>query len=314
MTMEHDVLIKLMHEISDPCKGTIYHYTSAEGFAGIIGNHEIWMSNTAFMNDTTELGMLEQLHTQSILKEEDFTNENMRRLWCSRRRYSSHGNNYYMASFSMEGDLLEQWRAYGSYCIGFDAEKFPKRKGISLYSCIYTAKAIKKWILKKEKMKGQDNLTDEGKAWLAFNTLYIATMKYKNEHFKNEKEVRLITTSSHAWFYNNSPEMYENDLPIHVRRHPSYGFPVPYVKFFIEQDSSKNEGAKVKEDEMAMKKRKLRDEGSTPRKLLPITEVIIGPVAYQKEAMAACEILLAERGYKNVSVRESNIPYRGLRI
>lgn len=301
-----------MHEISEPRKGTVYHYTSADGIAGIIGNHEIWMSNTAFTNDTTELRMLQ--NTPSILEEKDFTNKNMSRAWSNMSTPPYfYTNYYYMASFSRARDMLEQWRAYGAFCIGFDAKKLPLRKGISFYHCLYTAEDIKRWIVKNEWIKGQDELKEDEKNFLAFNVLYIASMKYKNGHFKNEKEVRLITTSSHKWFYENSPEMYENDLPIHVRRHPTHGFPVPYVKLFIEQDS-KNEKSKVKEKEMEMKARKMRDEGTKQRRPLPITEVIIGPVAYQEEAKAACEILLAERGYKGVKVNVSNIPYRGLLI
>jgi hypothetical protein len=121
----------------------------------------------------------------------------------------------------------------------------------------------------------------------------------------------LITISHHNWFYDNSSEMYEDDLPIHFRRHPVYRFPVPYIKFFIEQDSKSNV-KRVKEKEREMKARKLKEEGTKERKLLPITEVIIGPMAYQKEAKAACEILLAERGYKSVRVSVSSIPYRGI--
>ena len=136
-------------------------------------------------------------------------------------------------------------------------------------------------------------------------------MKYKNPYFKNEKEVRLITISNHNWLYDNSPGMYEHDLPIHVRGHSLYGFPAPYVKFFIEQDST-GDVRKLKEKEIEMKARKLKEERTKLRKLLPIAEVIIGPMAYQKEAKAACEILLTERGYKNVKVNVSSIPYRGL--
>jgi hypothetical protein len=300
-----------MHHISEPCRGTIYHYTSADGIAGIIDNHEIWMSNTAFMNDKTELRMLQDNPT--ILKESDFTNEHIRNAWRNMSEQRYFDTNYYMASFSMAKDLLEQWRAYGCYCIGFDAKKLLIRKGISFYRCLYTAKDIKKWILKKEKIYSPDKLKDDEttKAWFAFNVLYIAAMKYKNEHFKNEKEVRLITTSSHNWYYNNSPEMYENDLPIHVRRHAKYESPVPYVKLFFEEEG-KAEGNKVKEKEMEMKARKLKNDPTKQRKLLPITEVVIGPIEYQKEAKTACEILLADRGYKGVKVSISNIPYRGL--
>jgi len=307
--VEYDLLIKVMHEISEPCKGTVYHYTSADGIAGIIDNHEIWMSNTAFMNDKTELRMLRDNPT--ILNENDFTNEHVRNAWRNMSEQRYFDTNYYMASFSMAKDLLEQWRAYGCFCIGFDAKKLLMKEGISFYRCLYTAKDIKKWILKKEKIKSQDKLKNDEKALLAFNVLYIAAMKYKNEHFKNEKEVRLITTSSHNWFYQNSPEMYENDLPIHVRRHAKYEYPVPYVKLFFEEEG-KDDRRKVKEKEMEMKARKLKDEPTKQRKPLPITEVVVGPVEYQKEAKAACEILLADRGYKSVKVSLSNIPYRGL--
>ena len=306
----YDLLSELLHAFSELYRGTIYHYTSTEGLAGIIGNHEIWMSNTAFMNDTTELRALQ--NNRSILKENDFTNEYVRRAWCDMPRQRSFENNYYMASFSRAKDLLEQWRAYGSFCIGFDAKRLRLKKGISLYKCLYRSNDIRNWILNKENREGWNRIKKQDqKRMLAFSLLYIASMKYKNENFKREKEVRLITISNHNWFYDNSPEMYEGDLPIHTRPHPSYGFPVPYVKFFIERDIQSNV-PNVKEKEMEMKARKLKEEGIKARQLLPITEVIIGPVAYQKEAKTACEILLAERGYKNVKVSVSSIPYRGL--
>jgi len=54
-----DLLSELMQAFSEQYSGTVYHYTSAEGVAGIISNHGIWMSNTAFMNDTTELRTLQ---------------------------------------------------------------------------------------------------------------------------------------------------------------------------------------------------------------------------------------------------------------
>jgi len=307
--VEYNPLTKIMQALSEPYRGTVYHYTSVDGVAGIIDNHEIWMSNTAFMNDTTELRMLQ--NNRSILKESDFTKEYMWRAWRDMSQQGAFDTNYYMASFSRAKDLLEQWRAYGSFCIGFDAEKLRQGKGISFYRCLYSAKDIKKWILNKVKIEGQDKLSKNLKEILAFSVMHIASMKYKDEHFKNEKEVRLITTSNHNWRYYNSPEMYENDLPIHVRRHPLHGFTVPYVKYFIEQDSN-TEVNRKKANEMEMKARKLREENSKQRKPLPITDVIVGPIAYQKEAKAACETLLAERGYKNVRVSVSSIPYRGL--
>lgn len=68
---------------------------------------------------------------------------------------------------------------------------------------------------------------------------------------------------------------------------------------------------RVRETETEMKERKLKEEAATQRELLPITEVIVGPMAHQEEARIACEILLRERGYKQVQATRSDIPYRG---
>jgi len=306
-----DLLSELQHAFSEKYTGTLYHYTSAYGVAGIISNHEIWMSNTAFLNDTTELRMLQ--NAQSILKDDDFTNEYVKREWRRIQGQRSLQTNYYMASFSRAENQLEQWRAYGGFCIGFDAKELQREKGISLFRCLYRTNDIRRWILKREEKQVLQDRSDVPlyNEILAFGLIHIASIKYKNANFKSEKEVRLITTSDHTWAFPDNPDIYEENLPIHFRRHPVYGFPVPYVKFFIEQDG-KSSAINPKEQEMEMKARKLREEGSKRRKLLPITEVMIGPMAHQKEAKTACEILLAERGYKNVEVNISSIPYRGL--
>jgi hypothetical protein len=312
--VKYEQLRRLIQAFSEPYRGNIYHYTSADGITGILDKHEIWMSNTAFMNDTTELNMLQ--NAEAIFKDSDFSIDVVRQEWhkqLERRRFNENRQtDYYMASFSKQKDSLEQWRAYGNFCIGFDARKLAARKRVFLYSCLYTENDIRRWVLKKEKIDEWKSLgNDEERRNGAYNLFYAASMKYKNKHFKNEREVRLVASSHHNWFYNNSPEMYEDDLPIHFRRHPVYGFPVPYVKFFIEHESHGNAERK-KETEKEMKERKLKEEGTTPRKLLPITEVIVGPMAHQTEARTACQVLLSERGYKSVRVTESSIPYRGI--
>jgi|SRR5271157_41150 len=306
---KYEHLKKLMQAISEPYQGTVYHYTSADGISGIIDKNEIWMSNTAFMNDTTELKALENA---TGIKDNDFTNVAVKEAW--RRmidRAGTHGRDYYMASFSRKRDLLEQWRAYGSFCIGFDARKLATKRRVFLYKCLYTEKDIRKWILAKEKIPGWASLPDaDQESAAAFHLLYVASMMYKNKHFRAEKEIRLVAISHHNWGVYG-PEGYEDDLPIHSRPHRLYGFPVPYLKFFIGPESN-NRAQGTKETERQMKERKLKEEATKQRELLPITEVIVGPMAYQGEAKTACEILLYERGYKQVTVRVSDIPYRGL--
>jgi hypothetical protein len=312
--VKYEQLKRLIQAFSEPYRATVYHYTSADGITGIIDKHEIWMSNTAFMNDTTELNMLQ--NAKAIFKDSDFVNDAVKHEWhemLKRQRFNENRQtDYYMASFSRKKDSLEQWRAYGNFCVGFDARKLAARKRVFLYSCLYTENDIRRWVLKKEKIDEWKGLGDnEEKRNGAYNLFYVASMKYKNRHFKGEREIRLIASSHHNWFYDNSPEMYEDDLPIHFRRHPVYGFPVPYVKLFIEHESNDNV-RRIKETEKNMKERKLKEEAIKPRQLLPITEVIVGPMAHQTEAKTACKILLSERGYKNVKVTESSIPYRGI--
>jgi hypothetical protein len=312
---KYEHLKRLYKAFSEPYRGTIYHYTSADAISGIIGNHEIWMSNTAFLNDPTELKVLGK--DTSLLNDNDFTNDAVRERW--RSMVDLNGFNgtrhpdQYMASFSRKRDSLEQWRAYGNFCIGFDASKLKLalRRNIFLYKCLYTRSDIRKWILKNERIPEWTSLSDEGqKTTAAWNLVYIASMKYKNSHFSSEKEIRLIAASHHNWYYQNSPEMYEDDLPIHFRPHRHYGFPLPYLKFFIERKSN-NPLQGTKETETQMKERKLNEKSVIQRELLPITEIIVGPMSPPKEAKTAFEILLSERGYKQVPVNESKIPYRG---
>ena len=308
---KYEHLKKLIQAFSEPYRGTVYHYTSAEGISGIIDKHEIWMSNTAFMNDTTELKELEKA---TGIKDSDFTNDAVKEECRGRgpQAGSYERNQYYMASFSRKKDSLEQWRAYGNFCIGFDATELAKKRRISLYECLYTEDAIRKWILAKEQIIKGTSLPDEDQRNnAAYNLLYVASMKYKNKHFRNEEEIRLVATSYHNWGYLTSPGMHEDDLPIHFRPHRLYGFPVPYLKFFIERESN-NRPQGTKETETQWKERKLKEEAAKQRELLPITEVIVGPMAYQREAKTACEILLSERGYKRVPVTVSGIPYRGI--
>jgi len=129
--VKYEQLRKLIQAFSEPYRGTVYHYTTANGVAGIVGSHEIWMSNTAFTNDITELKMLQ--NPQNVLKGSDFTNDFVRQEWDKQRFREDGKNNYYMASFSRRKDSLEQWRAYGNFCIGFDARRLIVKKRVYLY-------------------------------------------------------------------------------------------------------------------------------------------------------------------------------------
>lgn len=303
---------KLIGAFADPFEEgeIIYHYTSDEGLRGIVESNEIWLTNTEFVNDTTECKALQR--EKNLLSSKELTNDFVEKAGPFINTPDKH-NNIYLISFSKNRDSLEQWRAYGNYCIGFDAKKLIKRP-FNLCGCIYKRDDIRKWILEKEAVpewKG-DGLDKQAKMTAAFSLIDFAAKKYKNKSYEFEEEVRLITISNHKWQYPNSPEMYEQDPPIHFRDHPVYKTPIPYVKFFIDNKTYKrNQGKKGQETTMQMKRRKLEEEKSKKRELLPIKEVRIGPMLHQEKAKIACEILLCEKGYERVQVIPSEIPYRG---
>ena len=303
----------LIKAFADPCEGVVYHYTSAQGLRGIIENNEIWLTNTEFVNDTTECKALQ--NEKDLFSRNELENGYVKEHWCRFIKRPDASNDTYIASFSRGKESLDQWRAYGNFRIGFHVKKLAKRH-FFLYECLYHKQKIKDWILQKERVKEWEGncLDDQFKRVAAFNLMYTAQMKYKNESYANEQEVRLIVVSNHKWDDYDCPSMYEDDPPIHFRDHPVLKTPVPYAKFFIEKEKEQENNhveEPLRETERQMKERKLKEEKEVRRERLPIKEILIGPMLNQEEAKIACDILLCEKGYENVKVTASDIPYRG---
>ncbi|MFC1677859.1 hypothetical protein ACFL3G_12470 [Planctomycetota bacterium] len=322
---------KLVKTFADPCDGTIYHYTSAKGFQGIVESSEIWLTNTEFVNDTTECKAL-QKETNLFGEAKLSFNRYIEKWWQRFLKDKDKRKNHYITSFSKNPDSLEQWRAYGNICIGFDAERL-KKKGFSLHECVYDKGKIKEWMLKKAEAKewmlddpdrtrsfiAKDSVPttshDDGRDGAAFSLIFRASIKLKHFCFENEKEVRLLAVSNHNWgLYTNSSSMFEKDPPIHFRPHLTLGLPVPYVKYFTltqpEEECDSSEKYKGK-TELQVKEEKRDKEKNQKRALLPIKEIIVGPTPHKEETRLACEILLQEKGYNDVKINVSEIPYRG---
>lgn len=309
---QYDSLIKTF---DDPCPDRIYHYTSAEGLRGIIENSEIWLTNVAFVNDKTECRALQ--NEKDLFTNSDFTCEYLKRRWNDFIKRESEERDTYIASFSTLKGSLDQWRAYGTFCIGFDAKELLSRVGFYFYQCVYHKNDIKKWILEKstvQEWKGS-NLNDEWKSGAAYHLIYIAaTRKFKHWAFEQENEVRIIAVSHPTWEFPNSPSLYAHDPPIYYRDHPILRLPVPYVKLFNADTNTSDHTLHNTSTEtcMGMKDRKRESEKTiTTRRLLPIKEVVIGSMAHQREAKIACEMLLKDKGYDNVVVDAKDIPFRG---
>jgi hypothetical protein len=100
----------------------LYHYTTQGGLLGIVGTQEIWASHTQYLNDTREYR-----HAIDIVKEElanmeaeDRAGDEIRLLADMQKALVGIEDiNVCVCSFSANGDLLSQWRAYAERMSGF---------------------------------------------------------------------------------------------------------------------------------------------------------------------------------------------------
>ena len=105
----------------------IYHYTTLEGFVGIVQSRSMWLSDYSFLNDKHEL-----MHGTEIIREviaemlEARPNSRIADLlhyWDQEIAEPNH--RVCIASFSAENDSLSQWRAYGTIAIGINPRHLP---------------------------------------------------------------------------------------------------------------------------------------------------------------------------------------------
>jgi hypothetical protein len=110
----------------------VYHYTTGESFVKIIQSGELWSTQAACLNDTTELTYAtEELRKRVNAKLCGSHNPAIKPVltWIS-EALSNPGSEVspvFVSCFSEQRDSLSQWRAYsggeGGYAIQFDSEK-----------------------------------------------------------------------------------------------------------------------------------------------------------------------------------------------
>ncbi|MBD5399126.1 MAG: DUF2971 domain-containing protein [Treponema sp.] len=185
-------------EIAVPEK--LYHYTSKEGFLGIIENKTLWASEILYMNDEKETRIPFEI-CKELLKEDknanakeeiDHLDEELKKLLFKELI----GLETYVISFSEKKDDLNMWRAYGDnasgICMGFNScellealEKNQKIKSMKWRKCIYD---------KQEQKNKIQNLLDSEKINIGrlSEKLREFSTYFKDESFKDEHEYRII--------------------------------------------------------------------------------------------------------------------------
>ncbi|MCT1433264.1 DUF2971 domain-containing protein [Dietzia maris] len=278
----------------------IYHYTDTGGLIGIISTSTIRATGSQFLNDSLELEYGMNLLKNAILDEVsvpfepipdeaegvtvDYVQASMRSL--SDMITPSSVGDTYVASFSLEGDSLSQWRAYANlgFAIEFDGNEIlnPPAKtstpnrfyGLATtYTVSYGSEALAeatrlarqiKRDLRQNPSIGQDGV--HLSEYLTSSNLSLGTTMpfLKHESFADEREFRLCLN------YGTRPSGFKSS--------PLLG-PVPYAEWKFDSSA--------------------------------IRRVLVAPGANQEVRALAVERLLAENVPSMTEVSLSKSSYRG---
>tara|TARA_R110001599_G_scaffold353236_1_gene591167 strand:- start:3144 stop:4013 length:870 start_codon:yes stop_codon:yes gene_type:complete len=131
-----------------------YHYTSLNGFLGILESQGVWASHGEYLNDSTEISHalnFAKSFAGGIFMEDDYLAAFG---WALRHGLGQMERDaVYVCSFSEKPDLLSQWRGYcpkgAGICLGFDKEvvqTYCDHNDFVLSECLYDEQKQRKHV------------------------------------------------------------------------------------------------------------------------------------------------------------------------
>lgn len=265
----------------------LYHYTSAAGLKGIVESASIWASEYRFLNDSTEFtyGLTEfkKLYRRSA-KQIEGADKVLGALIEAYVEAIDIGYSVFIASFSLEGDLLSQWRGYNGgkgFSVGFDGgwiNACAEANGFRLAPVCYEPSEHSQVL--RDKISLLEKLAEErerefvaaqelARKWWNLTLATIAVIK--NRHFREEREYRLIKVVP-TWPADTKTRVADVGL-------------VPYVECPLDKAGG----------------------GLSNFCKLGINEVLVGPALHNRQ-IAATQALAGSNGLEP-NVRKSQIPF-----
>lgn len=261
----------------------LFHYTTQAGLLGIVDKKEIWATHTQYLNDRREF-----LHALEVFREEL---ETLTREWDAERVKCFRGvsltllddlsrMNVCVASFSEDADSLPQWRAYGGgagFSLGIPGDHLRalvETENSSLARCVYDAvkqRAIARALLEEAAEQILAGETNEFQP--PGGNLQAYLLRFA-PLFKHES-----FSGEREWRIITRPLMCT---------HPRFDFRpgvskiTPYYRFPLDHEQHR----------------------------FGLSEVVIGPTPHSEEALTAVKSLLVRHDLREVSVRNSEVPYR----
>ncbi|WP_107758989.1 DUF2971 domain-containing protein [Dickeya sp. Secpp 1600] len=269
-------------------QGMRYHYTDAAGLLGIIQSGRLWATDLLFLNDPSEGTFLpEKLLGFMRSKPGGLTDSEVKIIHgveaALHKPRSKKGA--YCVSLSANGDLLSQWRGYGSfgkgYAIGLNlGQLYPHPQVAHFYDVVYGDKGLEElaidlldlFVIASDKWK---ELMYEEWAY----TLGVLAKSFKHLSYSEEQESRLICSKA-----EDGKDLFAKELPLMFRAKGSDV--IPYIPMSLN----------------------IMEEGDTAR--LPIEKIIVGPGVDFERNITSILALLKANSYDNVEVVPSAIPFR----
>lgn len=276
----------------------LYHYTSAEGLKGILQSGQIYATNVLYLNDTAELA--DSVRTLEAVMESESKDLPVELAFMLKVLIPHHLQelpiDYFVVCFCEDGDLLSQWRAYGTqgtgYSIGFATralmglgrrlqkiEYDPQVKARLIKERFSIIKEVLKPIMGELEIRADEDMSILNSFALAIAvgfTPMLASMK--NQKFSEEREWRLVIMQARPTVRPRD----DSSLPVQFR--VSSGRVVPYVSLSWLQGQA--------------------------RLARPIASLRHGPASDSALTKRALSDLLEECGLNGVEVSGSDIPLR----
>jgi hypothetical protein len=274
-----------------------YHYTDLNGLNGIVGHHDLWLTNSRYSNDDDEI-----LHGYTVARR--VVEQQLKS--AARRRRSSEASRvdylealaglieepppegFYICCFCEQDNLLGQWRSYGAngtgVSLGFDPMQFTYIAGADMplglmrlwrvfYKPSTQERIVRAAIDHAYATYAGQPVTDM--AQRAADAIQFFVPTFKNRDFEEERERRLIFTPA-------------PDCPVKARFRVARGMLAPYYS--------------IRDLATAVYGEDWR---------LPLRSVTVGPSVLRSLNLASVQMLLAQYQYGDAEIGTSDTPYRG---
>lgn len=269
----------------------LYHYTDLRALTGILENEDLWLTHSRYSNDDEELTHGYNVVQKVVKQALEGAADPKRNAYLSELAdliSTPPPEGVYICCFCEQSNLLSQWRSYGANGSGVSIEFDPKGFAGSLgatrsdgllrfWKVFYEPETQERIIRSAIDFTLVQNPTESPDvlAKRAADAIHFFVPTFKNRDFNEEVEWRLIFTPAPACRAPRRFRIARNML-------------VPYYSL---NELFKCAGASLQR--------------------LPIKTICLGPSPNKHLNLESARMLLAQRGYADVTVDASDTPYRG---